>query len=83
MRAVTPAQKRRMIDLLLGLWLERPTERLGQFLLNSIPAGVPRNGTSADEILAEIERKLYNAEDFELIRLVTERLVKNEIASEK
>lgn len=72
-RAETPAQKRRVVEILLTLWLMRPTERLGQLLLNS----VPHTGTGTpDEILADIERHLYTIEDFALMRLVAERLTK-------
>jgi hypothetical protein len=36
-RAETPEQKRDVIERIYAVWLLRPTERLGQMLVNCLP----------------------------------------------
>lgn len=36
-RAQTSAQKRAVIERILAAWEQRPTERLGQFIVNALP----------------------------------------------
>lgn len=78
-RAITPDMKKAILADLLDLWLAFPTERLGQLLLNSMPddervsPGAFRN---SDEILANIERRMFNVEDIELLGLIEARLAR-------
>ena len=36
-RALTPDQKREVVERLLRAWLKAPTERLGQLIVNALP----------------------------------------------
>lgn len=73
-RAITPKQKRVIVTRLLALWESRPTERLGQFIVNAIGEPTGMLGASADEILACVERQIYNMEDFDLIDKMAKRI---------
>ncbi len=57
-RADTPEQKREVVERLLRCWEAHPAARLGQLILNALPAHV------------EPVPYLYNVEDFVLIKML-------------
>lgn len=58
-RALTPEQKREVVERLLRAWLERPSERLGQLIVNALPTCCSNDP--------------FYVEDFELIEALEQR----------
>lgn len=70
-RALTPEEKRAIVERLLIAWLSRPEERLGQFIIDCVALG-PRE--KSDWTMESYAHKIFDIEDRALAELCESRV---------